>query len=113
MQTLTLMSRFGISTVCAIGGGVGGGALGTALPGIGNLIGGIGGTIVGAGMGMYLNRHLQPHMLSLALNITGLNHNDLFYYKNKVRIDEVALAFQQTAVALATGPRVPALSAAA
>ena len=113
VQTLTLMSRFGISTVCAIGGGVGGGALGTALPGIGNLIGGIGGTIVGAGMGMYLNRHLQPHMLSLALNITGLNHNDLFYYKNKVRIDEVALAFQQTAVALATGPRVPALSAAA
>ena len=113
VQTLTLMSRIGISTVCAIGGGAGGGALGTALPVIGNLIGGIGGTIVGAGMGMYLNRHLQPHMLSLALNITGLNHNDLFYYKNKGRIDEVALAFQQTAVGLATSPRVPALSAAA
>ena len=44
-----------------------------------------------------LNQHLQPHMLDLALNITGLDHVDLFYYKNKVRIDEVALSFRETA----------------
>ena len=50
-----------------------------------------------AGVGMYLNRHLQPHMLeSLALNITGLTNDDLFYYKNKPRIDNVALSYQAT-----------------
>ena len=47
-------------------------------------------------MGMYLNKHLQPHMLNLALNITGLTNDDLFYYKNKPRIDDVALSYQCT-----------------
>ena len=97
VQTLTLMSRMGINTVLATVGGMGGTAVGSALPGIGNLVGGIGGTIAGAGMGMLLNKQLQPHMLDLALNITGLGHDDLFYYKNKVRIDEVALSFRETA----------------
>ena len=97
VQTLTLMSRMGINTVLATVGGMGGTAVGSALPGIGNLVGGIGGTIVGAGTGMYLNQHLQPRMLDLALNITGLDHDDLFYYKNKVRIDEVAFSIRQTA----------------
>ena len=32
---------------------------------------------------MSLNWHLQPHMLTLTLNITGLTNDDLFYYKNK------------------------------
>ena len=64
------------------------------MPGIGTLASGIDGSIVGAGMGMYLNKHLQPHMLNLALNITGLTHDDLFYYKNKPRIKEVASTFQ-------------------
>ena len=47
------------------------------------------------------NRHLQPHMLNLALNITGMTNDDLFYYKNKVRIDNVALSYQEQARALA------------
>ena len=55
----------------------------------------------GAGMGIYLNKHLQPHMLNLALDITGLTNDDLFYYKNKVRIDDVALGFHERATALA------------
>ena len=113
VQTLTLMSRMGINTVLATVGGMGGTAVGSALPGIGNLVGGIGGTIAGAGMGMLLNKQLQPHMLDLALNITGLGHDDLFYYKNKVRIDEVALSFRETGGQLAAVPRLPALPAAA
>ena len=109
VQTLTLMSRMGINTVLATVGGMGGTAVGSALPGIGNLVGGIGGTIVGAGTGMYLNQHLQPRMLDLALNITGLDHDDLFYYKNKVRIDEAAISFREAAGQLAGGPGLPAL----
>ena len=104
VQTLTLMSRMGITTVCAAGGVTAGGLAGSFLPGIGNLIGGIGGSIVGAGAGMYLNSHLQPHMLNLALDITGLTNDDLFYYKNKPRIDTVAWSFQATARELAAVP---------
>ena len=87
VQALTTMSRFGISTVLSTAGGLGGGAAGTAIPGIGNAIGSIGGIVAGAVMGIYLNKYLQPHMLNLALDITGLTHEDLFYYKNKPHID--------------------------
>ena len=104
VQALTLMSRMGVSTVLATVGGMGGTAAGSAIPFVGNLVGGLVGTVAGAGMSMYLNRHLQPHMLNLALNITGLTNDDLFYYKNMPRIDEVALNFRQTAGELAAAP---------
>lgn len=104
VQTLTLMSRIGITTVLPTAGGMGGGAIGSMVPGVGNLVGGIVGSLSGAGMGMYLNQHLQPHMLNLALDITGLTNDDLFYYKNKTRIDNVALNFQKAAGELDTMP---------
>ena len=103
VQALTIMSRFGVSTVLSTAGGFGGGAIGSAVPGIGNLVGGIAGTLVGAGMGMYLNKHLQPYMLDLALNITGFEHADLFYFRNKDHIDQIALSFQKNAGLLGTG----------
>ena len=104
VRTLTLMSRLGITTVLATVGGMGGTAAGSSVLGIGNLIGGVGGTVGGIVVGMYLNKQLQPHMLDLALNITGLTHDDLFYYKNKQRIDDVALEFQARAGELAAAP---------
>ncbi len=97
VQALTTMSRFGISTVLSTAGGFGGAAAGSFVPGIGNLAGGVGGSLIGAGIGMYLNKHLQPDMLNLALDITGLTRDDLFYYKNKPHIDSVALSFRQNA----------------
>ncbi len=97
VQTLTLMSRMGINTVLATAGGMAGTAAGSFVPGIGNLLGGIAGTVAGTGMGMYLNNHLQPVMLDLALDITGLTRDDLFYYKNKGRIDGAALRFREQA----------------
>ena len=104
VQTLTLMSRMGVSAVLATVGGTAGAAAGTSVLGIGNLIGGVGGTLVGAGVGMYLNKRLQPHMLELALDITGLTHDDLFYYKNKPRVDAVAKRFQDKAGELSAAP---------
>ena len=97
VQALTIMSRMGVTTVLSTVGGTGGTAAGSIIPGIGNLIGGVAGAITGAEMAMYLNRHLQPHMLNLALDITGLTDEDLFYFKNKPRIDQVAWSFRQTA----------------
>ena len=104
VQTLTLMSRMGINTVLAMVGGMGGTAVGSSVPGVGNVVGGIGGLVGGAVMGMRLNKRLQPRMLDLALDITGLTHDDLFYYKNKPRIDAVALSFQTRAGELAAAP---------
>ena len=104
VQSLTVMSRLGVTTVMATAGGMAGTAAGSVLPGPGNLIGGIVGSTGGAGIGMYLNKHLQPHMLNLALDITALTNDDLFYYKNKSRIDMVAWSFQTTARELAAAP---------
>ena len=98
VQTITLMSRMGVTTVLATVGGMGGTTAGSIIPGIGSLIGGIAGSLTGAGLGMYLDRHLQPYMLDLALDITGLEHDDLFYFKNKAHIDGVALSMRNTTV---------------
>ncbi|MDE2802337.1 MAG: hypothetical protein OXK21_05610, partial [Chloroflexota bacterium] len=112
VQTLTLMSRMGVSAVLAIAGGqagaAAGGALGSVAPGVGNAAGaiggGIGGSLLGVGLGMYLNRQVEPHMLDLALDITDLTRDDLFYYKNKRRIDDIGDSIQSTALALAALP---------
>ena len=104
VQTLTLMSRVGIPSVFAAGGGAGGAALGSAIPIAGNLIGGIGGALVGGGVGKYVSTKIEPHMLKLGLNVTRLTNDDLFYYKNKPRIDNVALNFRKTGGELAAAP---------
>ncbi len=109
VQALTLMARMGISTVLATAGGMGGAAIGTVLPGVGNLVGAVTGGLAGAGLGMYLNRHLQPHMLGLALDITGLTKDDLFYFKNKPSIDQTAWSIKRAADELSSRPMlVPA-----
>ncbi len=100
VQTLTLMSRMGVSTVLAMVGGKSGALAGSAIPGPGTLIGSVAGSVAGAGVGIYLNRHLQPRMLDLALDITGLTHDDLFYYKNRERVEELAQNLERTATAL-------------
>ncbi len=100
VQTLTLMSRMGISTVLAVAGGKGGAIASSVVPGVGTLVGGVAGSLAGAGIGVYLNRHLQPRMLDIALDITGLTHDDLFYYKNRERVEELAESLQRMATAL-------------
>ena len=93
VQTLTLISRMGLTTLLSTAGASGGAAIGTMVPGVGNLVGGIAGTITGGVSAMLLNKHIQPRALSLALDICGLEEDDLFYYKNKRRIDNLALSF--------------------
>ena len=58
-----------------------GAAIGTAIPIMGNLAGGLVGAATGSVMGMYLNKHLQPRILQLGLDICGLEEDDLFYFK--------------------------------
>ena len=94
IQALTAMSRIGVTMVFSIAGGSAGAAGGSMVPLVGNLVGGVGGMVGGAVMGSYLNQHLQPHVLELALDMTGLTHDDVFYYKNKMAIDGAAYEFQ-------------------
>ena len=97
VQALTLMARMGVTTVLSAAGASGGAAAGTVAPGVGNLLGVGVGALGGGLMGMYLNRHLQPRMLRLGLSICGMKEDDLFYFKNKSRVDQLALSFQGTA----------------
>ncbi len=96
VRTLTMMSRFGITTVLTSAGAAVGSTLGV-LPGA--LVGGAAGWIGS----MPLNKALRPHMLDLALNITQLTRDDLFYYKNKRRIDQAGLVFRECADELCEG----------
>ena len=98
VQALTLMARMGITTVLSAAGASGGAAAGTAIPGVGNLVGSGVGAMGGGLMGMYLNRRLQPRMLQLGLGICGLEEDDLFYFKNKSRVERLALSFQELQV---------------
>ena len=97
IQALTLMSRFGITTFLTWLTGIFGTLVGSGVPGIGNLVGGVLGSLGGGFAGWRLNRRLGPHMLNLALNITGLNHGDLFYFNNKKPIDDLGNSFRGTA----------------
>ena len=78
VQTLMLISRMGLATLLSTAGGSAGSAIGTIVPGVGNLVGGIAGTITGGVSAMFLNKHIQPRALSLALDICGLEEDDLF-----------------------------------
>ena len=100
VQTLGLISRAGFPAVFAVGGGTLGATIGSVIPIAGNFFGGIGGALGGGMFGKYVGTRIEPHMLKLGLNITRLTNDDLFYFKNKPRIDEVAVSFQTTATQL-------------
>ena len=101
VEVLTMMSRFGITNVLTSAGAAVG--LGAGLPG----------AIVGGGAGLIgsvpLNKALRPHLLDLALNITQLTQDDLFYYKNKLRIDQAGRVFRERADDLCRGHRSAAV----
>jgi len=92
LKALTLMSRFGITSVCVSLGGTAGSI---ALPGVGTA----GGAIGGAGLAFYLNRRLKPRMLEVAMKIAGVDEDDMFYLRNKVSIDRVGASLAATRAA--------------
>jgi len=97
VSILTILSRLAVAGGSATALGTVGTAAGSLFPGPGNIVGGIGGALGGAGLGMYLNNISRSRMLELALDIAGLTYDDLFYYKNKTHIDDVAVRFHDTA----------------
>ena len=97
VSILTILSRLAVAGGSATALGTVGTAAGSLFPGPGNIVGGLGGALGGVGLGVYLNKISRSRMLDLALDIAGLTYDDLFYYKNKTHIDEVAVRFHDTA----------------
>lgn len=100
MKALVLFQRFGISVVLTTVGGAVGGAAGSVIPIIGNLVGAIGGAIGGAGLAALLSSKLRPHMLEIGMALAGLTEDDLFYFKNKVPIDQIGESLARTAATM-------------
>lgn len=88
-KALVTMSKFGVTlTLTALGsaaGGTGGGIIG----GIGALIGAPIGAITGGVAAGYINKKIAPHSQEIAYKLLKLQKEDLFYYKNKGRIDDI------------------------
>lgn len=100
IRTLTMMSRFGVTQVCAWAGGAAGGTAGTAVaPGPGSTIGAVGGAIGGAGAAILLNRLLEPRMEDVAIAIMGGDREEVFYLMNKSAIDTIGSSLAATSAA--------------
>lgn len=97
VRALTLMARFGVSTVLTTLGGLAGGGIGSFFPGLGNLIGSVGGIIGGAVAAGAVNRRLEPRLLDLGLDLAGLTKDDLFYFQNKATVDAIGLRLHEQA----------------
>ncbi|MTI71079.1 MAG: DUF456 domain-containing protein [Firmicutes bacterium] len=93
VKVIILFSRFGVTSVCTFIGGAAGGGVGTYIPGIGNIAGGLSGTLGGAILAAKINKNIKPYMLNIALELVGLDDDDMFYLNNKRRIDNLALSF--------------------
>ena len=91
IRTLALMAKFGVTQVCALGGGFAGTAVN---PGVGSAIGAIG----GAGGAMLLNRLLEPRIEEVAKTIVGGDGDEIFYLMNKSAIDEIGNSLATTLV---------------
>lgn len=85
VKVIVLFSRFGITTVLTTAGGAAGSALGP--------IGSLGGGLVGAFSSAKLNKVLKPKFIELSLALVGLEEEDLFYFRNKEDIDDLASNF--------------------
>jgi hypothetical protein len=85
MRALVLISRFGLSAVCT--------TLGTLAGSGAPPFGPIAGALAGFGASVYLNSKLKGRILELALWITGLSMDDLFYLRNKGALDKLGASF--------------------
>ncbi len=95
VKALTLMARFGVSTVLASAGGAAGAGVGSFFPGLGTAIGGVVGSVGGAFAAGKLNKTLEPYLLDYGLKFAGFTRDDLFYFQNKAPIDQIGLRLQE------------------
>ncbi|MBJ8018705.1 DUF456 domain-containing protein [Bacillus cereus group sp. N34] len=93
VKVLILFSRFGIN---AILGAVGSSLGSMVTPGIGTAVGVVGGVVVGS----ILNRKIAPYSLKIAYTLVGLDEEDVFYFKNIKKIDDLAIEYRNNSLLL-------------
>ncbi|MBU9673861.1 hypothetical protein KQ939_09955 [Planococcus sp. CP5-4] len=95
-KVLVLISKFGVTTTLSMVGGLAGGATGASFAGIGAVVGAPIGTLTGAVAAGQLNKKIAPHSQDLAYKLLKLEKEDLVYYKNKIKIDEIGFKLLET-----------------
>lgn len=91
LKAIALFSRFGITTVCVFVGGFVGNFAG---PGPGTIIGSLSGAVVAGA----LNKKLKPIIEDVTIWLLGIDPEDLFYYNNKQKVDDLALSYNGLSV---------------
>ncbi|WP_031422812.1 hypothetical protein [Exiguobacterium sp. NG55] len=86
-KTLVTLSRFGVTTTLTTLGGISGGTAGVAFGGVGSIIGTPVGAIAGAYTANKLNKKVMPYSREMIFSLLDIDTKDIFYFKNKERID--------------------------
>lgn len=86
-KTLVTLSRFGVTATLTTLGGISGGATGVAFGGVGSIIGAPVGAITGAYTASKLNKKVMPYSREMIFSLLEIDTEDIFYFKNKERID--------------------------
>lgn len=86
VKVLILIARFGVSSILVFAAT----SAGTAIfPGAGSVVGGIGGAVT-AGL---INKKIAPYTLELSYKLLKITPEDMFYFKNIEKINNLALSF--------------------
>ena len=91
MKALVLLSRFGITSVCVYLGGAAS-SIAVPVPVVGTAVG----VLAGGGLSYYLNRQLRPRMMEIAMTVVGVDEDDMFYFKNKIAVDNIGASLIAT-----------------
>ncbi|MDE0583240.1 DUF456 domain-containing protein [Planococcus sp. A6] len=88
VKVLILFSRFGVNTIL----GFTGSSIGTLVTlGVGTAVGGVSGVVLGS----IINKKIAPYSLSIAYSLLKLSEEDVFYYKNIERINNLAYRYRE------------------
>lgn len=97
IKAIVYLSRYGVTTAL-IGASVKAGATTGAMVdagtggislGAGTAVGTVVGLVGGAMLSSEVNNYIKPYMYDMALGIMDYTRDDIFYFKNKVNIDNI------------------------
>lgn len=95
-KALVTLSKFGVTTTLTSVGAITGGAIGVHFAGIGAAVTGPIGAIAGGFVAREINKTIAPHAQEISYQLLNLNKDDIFYFKNKNRIDDIGLKLLNT-----------------
>lgn len=88
-KALVTMSKFGVTITLTSLGSLAGGAGGGMIGGVGAIVGAPVGALTGGVAAGYINKRVAPHAQELSYKLLNLQKEDLLYYKNKKRVDDI------------------------